>query len=377
LGPDVKSTLQAVLIVCLASRAALASGGADAYDDIDTAAAVDVHALADGYWLHNFDDPASGRNQLRAFDFTTGFALNYLRLTLAHRPGRVGFRLDAGIGNTADIFEQEDPAFAHHPHLARAGSYLGQAFFTAVAPVEQELRIDVGRFGTPLGLEDNESLQNWNYSRSLLYTWAEPSLHTGLRLTWVASNTIDAALYWVNGWDSFVLDGNDMRSVAGAVTWRPASSLDLTAVDMAGLEHPAVQLTGPLSFRNLLSASIVERATERLTFAGSFDYGLDRGAGGVDWWGVAAYAHADAWPWLGGSLRGEYLADASGFVTGTAQRVAEGTATIEVRQKLSRARAVGRLEYRHDRSSAHPFDGALPASRDAQDTITVAGMASF
>jgi hypothetical protein len=71
-------TLWAFLIVPLACGVARASGGAatDAYADIDD---VDIHALGDGYWLRNFDAPASGRNQLREFDFDTGFALNYAR----------------------------------------------------------------------------------------------------------------------------------------------------------------------------------------------------------------------------------------------------------------------------------------------------------
>jgi hypothetical protein len=373
----VRSPLWAFPIVWLSCGVAVASSGAAAYDDIDAAVPVDVHGLADAYGLHNFDDPASGTNQLRAFDFDSGVALNYLRLTLARRPGRVGFRVDGGFGNTAEIFYLQDPAAAAHPHVARAYSYLGQAFFTAIVPLERPITVDVGKFGTPVGLEDNESLGNWNYSRSLLYTWAEPSLHTGLRLSSAVADALDVELYWVNGWDSGVLDGSDMRTFAAALNWRPTGSLSIALVDMVGLEHPPTQLTEPLSLRNVVDASVVFKAAEVLSLASSADYGNDRADGGVTFWGVAAYARVQALPWLAAALRGEYFSDASGFATGTAQHLAEGTATVEARQDIKRLRLVGRVEYRHDRSSAHPFDAALPASRSAQDTITFAALVAF
>jgi hypothetical protein len=79
------------------------------------------------------------------------------------------------------VFEQQDPAAPDNPRLARALSFVPQAFGTVLLPLAREVELDVGRFATPVGLEDNESLTNWNYGRSLLYTWAEPSLHTGLR----------------------------------------------------------------------------------------------------------------------------------------------------------------------------------------------------
>jgi hypothetical protein len=373
----VRSTLWVFPIVWLWCGVARASGGADAYDDIDPAAPVDVHGLADGYALHNFNDPASGTNQLRAFDFDTGVALGYLGLTLARRPGRVGFRVDAGFGNTADVFYQEDPAAPRHPHVARASSFFGQAFFTAIVPLERPIAVDVGKFATPVGLEDNESLTNWNYSRSLLYTWAEPSLHTGLRLSCPVASTLGVSLFWVNGWNSGVLDGSDMRTFAAALTWRPIESLEVALVDMVGPEHPPTQLTAPPSLRNVVDASVVFKPTEVIALATSADYDNDRANGGVAWWGIAAYARAQTLPWLAAALRGEYFADASGFATGTPQRLAEGTATIELRQDVKRLRLVGRLEYRHDRSTARPFEGALPASRSAQDTITVAALAAF
>jgi hypothetical protein len=359
-------------------RTAVASGGAatDAYDDI-APGGLDVHGLLDVYAIHNFDDPASGVNQLRAFDFRDRASLDYLRLTLAVRPRLIGFRLDAGVGNTADVFEQQDPAAGSHPTYARATSFVGQAFVTATLPFDRPVEVDVGKFGTPVGLEDNESLSNWSYSRSLLYAWAEPTLHTGLRSTCQVAKTVAVSLFWVNGWNAGVLAGSGMRTFAAAASWRPADEIVVAVVDMAGLEHPPTELTAPLSFRNILDASVVLEPWSAVAFALTADLGNDRAGGGVHWWGAAGYARVQSPRSFAGTLRGELLSDPDGFVTGTPQTVTELTATAEARATVWRLRAVARLEYRHDRSNAAVFDAALPASRKQQDTLTLALMGAF
>jgi hypothetical protein len=364
----------AALGVVLCCGSAFAAGGpaTDAYDDIREGAALDVHGLGDLYLLYNFDDPVTGKNQLRAFDFQSHTpSLSYFRLTLAHRPGRVGFRLDVGVGDTADVYEEEDPAAAAHPHLARVMSYFEQAFVTVMVPLGREVQLDVGRFSTPVGMEDNESLRNWNYSRSLLFTWAEPTLHTGLRLSCQATRTLAVSAFWVNGWNSVFLDGSAMRSFGGAASWKPAPSVELVLVYMGGLERPPTQLSGPLSFRNVIDAYVVWEPVHGFTLALTVDYGNDRAGGGVNWWGLSGYAHVQARPWLAGTIRGEYLSDPDGFVTGTRQGVAELTATIELRLKTRKPLWVARVEARHDQSNARVFDGAAPASLSHQDTITL------
>jgi hypothetical protein len=185
------------------------------------------------------------------------------------------------------------------------------------------------------------------------------------------------SLFWVNGWNSIVRDGSDMRTFAGAGSLAPVDHLVVVLVDMAGLEHPPTDLGGPLAFRNLVDAYIVYAPTTGVSLAGAADYGQDRTGGGVHWWGASGYARLQARPWLAGALRCEVLADPDGFVTGTPQRLAELTTTAEVRRPVGRLSLIGRLEYRHDQSSARPFDGVFPASRNRQDTLTAALLAAF
>jgi Putative beta-barrel porin-2, OmpL-like. bbp2 len=372
--------LSMVLTVVACGGAAFAGGGpaTDAYDDISQGAPVDFHLLLDLYLLHNFNAPASGRNQLRELDFNADLpSLSYLRLTLARRPRHFGFRLDVGVGNTAEAYRAADPLQPSHPSLARGLSFVEQAFVTVVVPAGRGIQIDVGKFSTPVGLEDNESVTNWNYSRSFLYSWAEPSLHVGVRASYQASDRLSLSLFWLNGWNSNVVGGDSMRSFAGAVSHRPNERWALVLVYLGGLERPPTQLDGKLSFRNVLSGSMTYMPVKPVTFSLAVDYGNDCALGGVNWWGVAGYARLQARSWLAATVRGEYFADPDGFTTGTRQQLAEATATLEAEHSAGRARLLARLEYRHDQSNRRPFEGAQPDSRSIQDTITLALAATF
>jgi hypothetical protein len=367
--------------VLTASNSAFAGGGVatDAYEGIDQSSTLDVHGLADFYLQHNFNKPASGTNQLRPFDVRSDEPyLNLLRMTLSHPPERFGFRLDVGLGDTSNGYLRSDPAASDHPEISRTLSYVEQAFVTAVVPLGNGIAIDLGKFGTPIGLEDNETPQNWNYSRSLLYTLAEPTYHTGLRLTYAPMDAFAWSLFWVNGWDANVLAGNGMRAVGAAVSWRPAKNVEVVVDYMGGLERAPMRLSDPtLAFRNELDVYASYALTDHVSFAFTADYGHDAADGGVVWWGVGGYLRCRVLPWLAGALRGEHYADPAGFTSGTKQRLVEATATIEVSGKVREALLIGRIEYRRDQSDEHTFEGPEQGRLTRQDTLTLGLMAAF
>jgi hypothetical protein len=59
----------AAVVVLGVTRLAAAGPATDASDDISPTAPLDAHAVLDAYLQHDFDDPASGRTELRAYDF--------------------------------------------------------------------------------------------------------------------------------------------------------------------------------------------------------------------------------------------------------------------------------------------------------------------
>ena len=267
---------------------------------------IDVHGLADFYFQKDLARSAPGTAEFRAFDVWTNLpSASLVRLTIAHRPGTFGFRLDAGSGDTLDAYFRSDPASLTYPTLSRWLSHVEQGFVTVVLPLGRGLSLDLGKFATPIGLEDNESLAAWNYSRSLLFTLGEPTFHAGLRLTYPIREGLGVSLFWLNGWNSNVVGGDGMRSFAGAVSWKPSPSLEAVLEYIGGLERPPTDLGSPLALRNELSTYATYQLTPAVGLALAMDYGLDASSGGVRFWGVAGYARVRIASWLcvGASLR--------------------------------------------------------------------------
>jgi hypothetical protein len=355
------------------SRDGSAGGGAatDAYEDVRQNAPLDLHGLVDVYAQHDFNRPPSETAQLRAFDVRNdALSLGFARLTVARRPDPFGFRLDAGVGDTPDGYLRADPAATTHPRLSRVLSYVEQGFVTATLPAGRGVAIDVGKFSTPVGLEDNEAQQNWSYSRSLLYTWAEPTVHTGVRVTVPVSDTLSFSAFWLNGWNTNLVGGNGMRSFAAAASWRPAPKLEVAAVYLGGLERAPQRLADPtLAYRHVLDGFATYSPSDHVSLAVTADYGRDAAGGGASWWGVGGYVRESPVPWLAGTLRGEHFADPDGFTTGAPQRLAELTATIEAKSELPEVTLIWRLEYRCDQSTAPVFEASAPARATHQDTL--------
>jgi hypothetical protein len=361
-----------------AAKNARAGGGAatDAYDGIDEERPLDVHGLLD---LYLQDAPAGSPVQFRAFDVNAGSpSLNFLRATLAHHPDPIGFRVDAGVGDTPNAFLRSDAAASSYPHAARWASYLEQAFVTAVLPLGQGLAIDAGKFDTPVGFEENVSPPNLNYSRSLLFTLAEPTYHTGVRATYPVAESFGVSAFWINGWNSNILGGDGMRSFAAAISAKPDDEVDVAVVYIGGLERAPTQLENPvLALRNEIAGHVEYAPDDAMKVAVAADYGIDGADGGVSYWGVAGYARYYFEPWFSGTLRGEYYSDPEGFTSGFAQRLVEGTATLEAKGRLAGIEVIGRLEFRRDQSDVAVFRMPYGPPSSRQNTLTMGLMASF
>lgn len=380
MGARKAGALVAAVLLAAPARSARAAGPAtDAYDGIREGVPLDVHGLADVYVQHAFGLSCRDLAHYRDFDAQCeALAIESMGFGFAHRPSpSAGFRLDLGVGETATSFFHSDPASADHPGLSRALSTIAQGFVTVVVPVGRGLAIDVGKFGTPVGFEDNEIRSNWNYSRSILFTLGEPTYHSGARIMYAPSDALAISLFWVNGWNTNFL-GNGMRTVAAAVGWRATAMLEGSVVYMAGPERPSARPTRPeVAFRNEVAGYGVLRLTPRLSFAAAADYGVDAMGGGVTWWGVVGYLRYDPWPFLGAALRAEHYADPDGFTSGTRQHLVSATLTLEARANLGDVALLVRPEIRRDQSDVRAFgaDGAGLARHG--DTAAIGVILSF
>lgn len=363
-----QSTCAAVLVcLCLPGGTLLAqSAPADppASSPEWSVGPITFSGLIDGYYSANFNHPASRANQLRNFDVKANqFSLNMAKITLEHTPAPVGFRLDLGFGRAFDMIHGAETG----PEIFQN---IEQAFVSYKPEKARGLQVDFGKFVTWAGAEVIETHSNWNYSRSLLFAYALPYYHFGLRATQPVGSHLSVGASLVNGWNS-VEDINSGKTAGftgalsfGKATWTHNYYVGPEKADTnAGLRH-------------LYDTTLLVMPTSRTAFYLNFDYGVERNAlrGGQRWVGVAGAARVAVNSWLAFAPRLEWFNDPDGFATGTVQKLKEATLTAEVKFKEG---VLGRLEYRRDWSNVAFFDrGAVPGSARSQPTL-LAGFVAF
>jgi putative OmpL-like beta-barrel porin-2 len=326
---------------------------------------VDLSGSIDGYYSFNANHPASGFNQLRNFDFRANqFSLNMAKLTMQHDADPIGFRVDLGFGRAFDTIHAAEQA----PDIFR---YLEQAFISVKPKGWGGFQADFGEFVTSAGAEVIETKDDWNYSRSLLFSWAIPYYHFGLRTSIPIGKSFSAGVQLVNGWNN-IEDNNSGKTVGLTATYTRAK-FGWTNTWYGGPEKAASNK----GHRNLYDSVLTLTPTEKLNAYLNFDYGQERA---LDrslnrWIGFAAAVRIAPTKWFAITPRGEYFYDATGFNTGRKQKLNEVTLTGEF--KLAQG-MLTRVEYRRDNSDALFFDrGATPDAAESQNTFLVGIVAFF
>ncbi len=100
--------------------------------------------------------------------------MNFTKVPTAD--SRVGFRTDLWFGKAADLTAAFEPA-ADGKEIYK---HVQQAY---VSLLTGKVQWDAGKFVTPIGAEVIESQDNWNYTRSILFGYAIPFYHLGVRAT--------------------------------------------------------------------------------------------------------------------------------------------------------------------------------------------------
>src|SRR5438309_5846076 len=186
---------------------------------------LEVSGFIDGYYSYNFNKPAGRVNVLRNFDtHSNQFALNLAEIVIEKKPNplnsRVGFRFDLDYGPATDLVHASEPGGS------QVYKVIQQAYGSYLAPVGSGLQIDVGKFVTWNGAEVIETKDNWNYSRGLLFTWAIPFHHTGMRANYTVNDRVSVGGALVNGWNN-TTDNNTGKTVGVFVTVKPTSALSV------------------------------------------------------------------------------------------------------------------------------------------------------
>jgi hypothetical protein len=272
-----------------------------------------------------------------------------------------------------------------------------------------------GKFETLAGAEVIESPNDLEFSRSILFGFAVPFTHTGVRLTWAKSPNLSFIVGANRGWDTtsgmngspftfsatntvFPFPDNGALTIEGGAAWNPSKAFSATVQGYTGeVEEgdaiptvptfstlglvngftPVSTLFAPGSGparpdRSLVDAVFTFHATPALTFILNGDggqqtnslvvngNGTPMGYGTGTWSGLAGYAsYALSGQWAV-SVRGEYFGDNGGLRTGISQKWTEATVTAAY---TPNSNLIFRGEIRGDKSNQLFFSSGagLPA----------------
>ena len=313
----------------------------------------------DTYYGFNFNRPVGRVNLLRAYDVTSNnFALNQAGVVIESVPDiaagrRFGARVDLQYGQATETL-QGSLVNEPRPWVYRN---VFQAYGTYVFPLGSGLTVDFGKWASSMGLENNYSKDQANYSRSYWFNYL-PFYHMGARVSYRFNDAI-AASYWItNGTQQTEAFNNYKDQLFGAVV-NPVKSVTWTTNFYIGQEHPDVQpiLTPGVptlpTQPGLSVTPIVPALDGRLHIFDSYatwqasantaisvegDYvvsrqfnepGPDRSTTPSHVYGGAVYARQQLTARSAIAARAEFLRDDGGLFSGTTQSLKETTLTYE------------------------------------------------
>src|SRR5256714_13282478 len=184
-----------------------------------------VNVFASTAYQYNLNRPQSGVDSYRVFDYNdNSFNLDVAEVVLqmaAAKPNDAGFRVDIVAGKSIPRISKAQDRYNTQYDVQ-------QAFASYIAPIGSGLHIDVGKYVTHLGYELIEGYDGYNdnYSRSILFGYAIPFTHTGVKASYAFSPKVSAMVEVVNGWD-LVRDNNHSKSVGAQLAVTPIAPLSV------------------------------------------------------------------------------------------------------------------------------------------------------
>ncbi len=304
----------------------------------------------DGYYGYNFNRPAGRINLLRAYDvLSNSFSLNQAAVIFERAPDpaagrRFGLRLDLQYGQATETL-QGSAVNEPRPQVYRP---VFQAYGTYVIPLGSGLSADFGKWASALGMENNYTKDQLNYSRSYFYNFL-PFYHFGFRASYSAG-PVTVGYWLVNGANQSE-DFNGFKSNAILLTIKPTKTIAWNVNYYFGREQrdvvPALNpgiptsptqpglsttpvLPTPRGREHILDTYISWNASSKLLLAAEADYVINRvnrNSHPTQVTGAAGYARYQFSPSFSLAGRFEYLSDRGGLFSGVTQALKEGTVT--------------------------------------------------
>ncbi len=364
------ATLPAIVLAddAPAAEAAAAPAAGPTVPELLGVSGLVMHGYVDaGYSYLSGAGTFTSGNADRFFDTAhNSFGLNQAGLTVAYQPAE-------GFGGVVNLTAGHDASYIHSYGGDTGNFDVTQAY---VQYASGSWTVIGGKFATLAGAEVPNPTANTNFSRSILNTY-EPITHTGVRATYALDSTLSFIFGVNNGWDQ-VTDKNSQKTVELGMAWVPSKTFSLLAQGYFGSEPTFGTTNGN---RTLLDLVATYAVSDSLTLILSYDYGsqknsalLNESVGTSKWSGLAAYlnyAIDDQWRV---SLRGEYMDDQDGFLTGVVQKWKEETLTFGYAPtKAFELRA----EVRADESDKSAFEKLSSTPSKNQYSLALQGVLKF
>lgn len=363
----VRNTLT-LAIVTASSAAYAAKPGTPTLSDIFEASDISVSGYLDTSYTYNTGSGSFvGGAPSRVYDREhNSFNFHVLDLTVASLPKEgFGVLADLNFGPDANVHAATGTGNTDEFDVQQGYVNYASGPFTVL----------FGKFITLAGAEVIKSPDNLNFSRGILFGYAIPFTHTGVRASYAIGDTLKFTAGINNGWDVVKESaaGDNDKTIEFGVAFNPAQDLALSGAIYRGEEGA----TG--GARTLIDVVATWTISDALTVALNADLAEQEDALGAgndaEWYGLAGYANYRFAPQWRVAGRAEYFNDKDGFRTaGVGHKWAELTATVG----FMPTKAVElRGELRFDRSNAAVFLDPDGSAEKSQQSIGIEALYKF
>jgi hypothetical protein len=232
------------------------------------------------------------------------FSINKVKLTLASAPVAkdkwdAGYRVSLMWGEDTPVLNTGAPASGFEN--------LREAFVDINAPIGTGLDIKVGQLISLLNYESGDGgAANNNFSQGYQWFYTGNGPSAGVQLGYTFTDMIDAKVRVQNGMYAGPIDGNDAKTVMGAIGLKPMKDLWFSLIGFAGQENKGMSVKGG-------SVLAGYQVLEPLNIGAEFDYfNFDFGGTDASLWSVGTFINYDISKEFSIALRGEYLDDKDG-----------------------------------------------------------------
>ena len=282
---------------------------------------IDVRGWIDQGFTWNPDNPAIRFNGPVAYnDRSNEYMLNQLYLIAE----RTTDTQDGGwdVGGRVDLLYGTDHRFPLAFGLDNRWNQ-GQRFYGLAMPqmygdvAYNKLLLRAGHMLAPCGYENVQAPENFFYSHSYTFLYAQPTTVTGAMLTWKPNDRFSINGGVNTGWNAFESINDKLGAMAG-FTWTSPSEKTTVGLEFFFNNQ---QLTGE-NVRSHYALVLSHKVSHRLTYVLEHNYGFEDdafpapGGGGEDakFYSIVNYLLYEINPCWSAGLRYEWLRDRNGLI---------------------------------------------------------------